>query len=71
MVQLHHPTGQFMVQLCREKDPQSRRPLGQADRDAAQHEKTRYDKRGKNLFHTGNIHNATQLTLAPESRKSI
>lgn len=70
-VQLHRPTGQFMVQLCREKDPQGRRPLGQADREAAQHEEKRHNKRAKNFFHTGNIHNVTAITLAPGSRKSM
>ena len=71
MVQLHRPTGQFMVQLRREKDPQRRRPLRQADRETAQHEEKRHNKRGKNPFHTGNIHSVTAITLAPESRKSM
>ena len=59
MVQLHRPTGQFMVRLRRKKYSQGRGSLRQADCKANQHEEKRQDKRGKSFLHTGNIHSVT------------
>ena len=69
MVQLHCPTRQIMIQLCCEKHSQRRRALGQADREATEHEEKRQHKRGKSFLPSGNIHCSHANT--PKSKVNI